>query len=65
MDKFRMNLGVEHVQVPDITSLYPANTGSGGSWVKGKRGYGLAVGRRENLFWGSYFGSFGGNVLLG
>ena len=65
MDKFWTNLGGEHVQGPDITSLYPANIGSDGSWVKGKRGYGLAVGRRENLFWGSYFGSFGGNVLLG
>ena len=29
------------------------------------RGHGLAVGRGGNLFWGSYSGSFGGNVLLG
>ena len=38
---------------------------SGGSWVRGKRGYGLAVERRESLFWGSCSDSFGGNVLLG
>ena len=29
------------------------------------RGYGLAVGREENLFWVSYTDSFMGNVLLG
>ena len=29
------------------------------------RGYGLAVGRKENLFWDSCSGSFGGDVLLG
>ena len=29
------------------------------------RGYGLAVGRGEDLLWGSCSGSFGGNVLLG
>ena len=33
--------------------------------VRGKRGHGLAVGRGENLFWGSCSGFFGGNVLLG
>ena len=38
---------------------------SGGSWVKGKRKYGLAVGRRKILFWGSYLDSFRGDVLLG
>ena len=36
---------VKHVQDPGTTSLYPANIGSGGSWVRGKRGHGLAVGR--------------------
>ena len=38
----------------------PANIGSGGSWVRGKRGHGLAVGREKKpilgfllrLFWG-------------
>ena len=28
----------------------PSQYKSCGSWVRGKRGYGLAVGRRENLF---------------
>ena len=43
----------------------PSQYMSGGSWVRDKRGYGLVVGRRENLFWGSCSDSFGGNVLLG
>ena len=51
---------VKHAQDPDTTSLYPANIGSGGSWVKGNRGHGLAVGRGEKsiprfllkLLWG-------------
>ena len=42
--------------------LVPSQYGSAGPWVKGKRGYGLAVGRREEpilgfslkLFWGKY-----------
>ena len=55
---------VEHAQGLDITSMYPANTGSGGSWVRGKRRHGLAVEKRENLLWGYYSGSFWGNVLL-
>ena len=38
---------------------------SGGSWVRGKRGYGLVVGRRESLFWDSRSDSFGGDILLG
>jgi len=37
---------VEHAQGLGTTNLYPANIGSGGSWVKGKRGYDLVVGRR-------------------
>ena len=38
---------------------------SDGSWVRCKRGYGLAVGRKESLFWGPYSNSFRGDVLLG
>ena len=43
----------------------PSEYKSGGSWVRGKKGYDLAVERRENLLWGSRSGSLGGNVLLG
>ena len=43
----------------------PSQYRSGGSWVKGKWRYDLAVGRRGSLFWGSHSNSFGGNVLLG
>ena len=35
--KFSTHAEVEHAQGPDFTSLYPANTGGGGSWVKDKR----------------------------
>ena len=35
---------VKHARGPDTTSLYPANIGSDGSWVRGKRRHGLAVG---------------------
>ena len=53
---------VKHMQDPGTTSLYPANIGSGGLWVRGKRGYGLAVGRGKKLilvfllrlYWGKY-----------
>ena len=38
----------------------PSQYSSGGSWVRGKKGYGLVVGRREKA---QIF--FGGNVLLG
>ena len=49
-------------QDPSTTRLYPANLGSGGAWVRGKRGYGLAVGKGKKpilvfllrLFWGKY-----------
>ena len=51
MGRFWTYTEVEHAQGLDITSLYPANTGSGGSWVRCKRGHGLAMGRGENLFW--------------
>ena len=37
----------------------------GWPWVRGKRGCGLAVGKRGSLFWSSRSSSFGGNVLLG
>ena len=50
---------------PRHHQLVPSQYKSGGSWVRGKRGYGLAVGRKESLFWGSRSNSFGGNVLLG
>ena len=43
----------------------PSQYKGGGSWVRGKKGYGLAVGRRESLFWGFHSNSFGGNILLG
>ena len=56
---------VEHMQGLDITSLYLVNTGNGGSWVRGRRGHGLAVGKGENLLWDSCSGSFEGNILLG
>ena len=43
-------------------SLVPSQYRGGGPWVKGKRGYGLAVGKRGKLilgfplklFWGKY-----------
>ena len=41
---------MKHARDPSTTSLYPANIGSGGSWVRGKRGYGLAVGRGEKTY---------------
>ena len=65
VDKFLTYIEVEHAQSPDITSLYPANIGSGRSRVRGKRGYSLVVGRGESLFWGSHLGFFGGNAFLG
>ena len=37
----------------------PSQYRSGGLWVRGKRGYSLAVGRRKSLFWGSCLDSFG------
>ena len=50
---------VKHVQNPGTTSLYSANIGSGGLWVRGKRGHGLVVERGKKpilgfllrLFW--------------
>ena len=43
---------VKHAQDLDTTSLYPANIGSGGSWVRGKRGHGLAVERGKKPYSG-------------
>ena len=51
---------MKYVQDLETTSLYPANIGSGGSWVKGNKGHGLVVGRGKKpilgfllkLFWG-------------
>ena len=41
---------VEHAQGSGTTNLHPANTA--GPWVKGKKGYGLTVGRRGKLILG-------------
>ena len=38
---------VKHAQDLGTTNLYPTNIGSGGSWVRGKRGHGLTVGREK------------------
>ena len=35
---------MKHARDRDTTSLYPANIGSGGSWVKG---HGLAMGEKK------------------
>ena len=50
----------KHTQDPGTTNLYLANIGSGGSWVRGKRRHGLAIGRGKKpilgfllrVFWG-------------
>ena len=49
---------------PKHYQLVPSQYKSCGSWVRGKRGYGLAMGRKESLFWGSRSNSFGENVLM-
>ena len=50
---------MKHAQGPDITSLYPANIGRGGSWVKGKRSWSSGREKRKPIlgflirfFWG-------------
>ena len=43
---------MKHAQDLGTTNLYPANIESGESWVKGKRGYGLAVGRGKKTYSG-------------
>ena len=35
--KFWTHAEIEHAQGPGFPNLYLANTGDGGSWVKGKR----------------------------
>ena len=50
---------------PGTTSLYPANIGSGGPWVRGKRRHGLAVGRGKKTYSGVLAQVLlGENVLL-
>ena len=49
---------------PKHYQLVPSSYRGGKSWVKGKRGYGLAVGRRESILWGSYSDSFKVDALL-
>ena len=46
---------VKHAPDLGTTSLYPANIGSDKSWVRGKRGHGLAVGRRKKPILGEMF----------
>ena len=50
---------MEHAEGLDLISMYLANTGSGGSWVKGKRAWSDDRERRKpimgfllKLFWG-------------
>ena len=57
--KFWTHVEVEHTQGSHFTSLYPANTGGGGSWVRGKRVWFGGGERRKpilgfllKLFWG-------------
>ena len=57
--KFWTYTEVEHTQGPDITSLYPANTGSDGSWVRRKRVWSGSMERGKPIlgfplrfFWG-------------
>ena len=48
----------------DFTSIYPANTGGGGLWVKGKRVW-SGGGDRGKPILGFLLRLFWGNVLLG
>ena len=57
--KFWTHAEVEHLQGPNFTSLYPANTGDGGLWVRGKRVWSGGEERGKpimgfllRLFWG-------------
>ena len=59
--KFWTHAEVEHVQGLDFTSLYPANIGGGGLWVRGKRVWSesgkrgkLILGFLLKLFWEKY-----------
>ena len=44
--------------------LVPSQYRSNEPWVRGKTRYGLAMGRKGSLLWGSCSSSFGGNVQL-
>ena len=50
---------------PKHYQLIPSQYRSGGLWIKRKRGYGLAVGKREKSILGFRSDSFEGDVLLG
>ena len=59
MGKSWTHAEVQHTRGPDFTSLYLANTGGGGSWVKGKRVWSGSGERGKpilgfllRLFWG-------------
>ena len=54
-----------HTQDLGTTNLYPANTRSGGPWIKGKRGYGLAVGRKGEPILGFLLKFFWEKCLTG
>ena len=64
VSKFWTHAEVKHAQGLDFTSLYPANTGGGGSWIRGKRVW-FGSGERGKPILGSYSGFVGRNVLLG
>ena len=57
--KFWTHAEVQHAQGLDFTNLYLANTGGGGSWVRGKRVWSGGEEREKpilgfllKLFWG-------------
>ena len=62
--KFWTHAEVEHAQGPNFPSLYLANTGGGGSWVRGKRVW-SGDGERGKPILGFLLRLFWGNVLLG
>ena len=62
--KFLTHAEFEHPQGPDFTNLYPANTGGGGSWFRGKNVW-SSGGERGKPILEFLFRLFWGNVLLG
>ena len=56
---------MKHAQDPGTIGLYPANIGSCGPWVRGKRGHGLAVGRGKKSILGFLLRFFWGKCLAG
>ena len=56
---------VKHAQGLSTTNLYPTNTRSDGPWVRGKRGYGLAMGRRGEPILGFLLKLFEGKCPAG